>query len=121
MNIYYGKCLALIQHDLADSSKMLVLATWVDRGLRVGKEKQVYADYVRDSRELFSTVRIESAHCVYHQMSVVEAKKEIHKRRFVKRSYFIDELRGTYRGIGHLAASCSDDDNETPFRLMGTK
>lgn len=118
LDLYYGNSLAFIEHNVDGNVHMLVLAAWVVRGLRVGEQKQIYANYLPDSSRLFSQVRLESVHCVSHSIAALEAQKIKHSSRKVTRTYFIDQLRGTYRGIGHLSIASSPNQKER-FRLKG--
>lgn len=92
-DVYYGKALFFIEHPTPLGSRMLLAAAWVTRGLHVGEQKQVYANYRCRDKRLFRNARVESVHCMSHPIMVMEVDKTMPTGRMVTRTYFIDERR----------------------------
>lgn len=95
MLVYYGQVARFISHDVRRMDKagsdryMLVLVDWVVRGLRKGRQNQVFATLRREDSKLFSERGLEGADVVCRHISVVEKAISTRSRR-KHRTYFAD-------------------------------
>lgn len=70
---------------------MLVLVDWVERGLKKGRQGQVYLDLGRDDRRLFGKTCVEGVDVIRRHVYVVETHPIRHGREKC-RTYFVDPV-----------------------------
>lgn len=77
-DVYYGTVVIFVEHMITLPStgriewRLLVIADWSSRGLKVGKEHPVFALVSWSSEALFPTRTVEDASCICRNISAIE-------------------------------------------------
>lgn len=95
--VHYGRLELFLEHSYvhpesqANQSKMMYIGSWASRGLKSGRQQQIYARGNPSSSQVFSTKTVEDVRSIVRNISVLEVDVEGCSRSS-KRTYFVDEM-----------------------------